>query len=195
MGRLLEANHGRKLDEVQMHFTDLCRDDRISSLLRLRVLEILELRSLDWKTNPDVESFYREKISKIEDNNMRRTLSSTSQGPKSPEEGKSATSSQRVLSSSGDILESKIKESCLVVNIGGKSAKLFLSSDDPELVINAKTVLAQYFASKSASGSPGVQYSREDLFSLGEDRNSSGWDKPTNWEKISASIPEIVKKI
>ena len=66
MGHLLEPDHGEKLEMLQMYLTEICKDTRVDVTLRLKVLEIIELRSLGWNTNPGMESFYQEKISMFE---------------------------------------------------------------------------------------------------------------------------------
>ena len=48
MGHLLEADHGEKLGLLQMYLTEICKDVRVDINLRLKILEIIELRSLGW---------------------------------------------------------------------------------------------------------------------------------------------------
>ena len=169
--------------------------------LRLKILEIIELRSLGWNSNPGLESFYQEKVSMFE-----KKESSPVEKPASP------------VASVGDVINSQSQQSqlsepaavdpqfkerprpgqqereYLTVNLNGENVRLFLSSVSSHLTKHAKLVLSQHFASKSSSGSSigaGVQYTREDLLSMA--RSPSVREK-RNWDSILAHIPEIIRK-
>merc|ERR1719397_277067 len=191
MGHLLEADHGGKLDQLEMYLTGICKDDRLDIVIRLKALEILELRALGWNNNPQLESFYQDKISRFQEVNER---TSSSQGSKIVHETSRNGSSLTFRNSAEDISpDPNIQEQeCLDVKLGGETTKLFIFSDHNELSKEAKTILFQHFASKSASGCPGVQYSRETLMSLAT--TSAGSQKPTCWERITSNLPEIAKK-
>ena len=188
LGHLLEPDHGGKLDLLQMYLTDICKDARVDVSLRLNILEIIELRSLGWNSNPVMESFYQEKKSMLE-----------KKKEKSP--GKQVTS----LASMGDSQQSLTSVEMvqprppanqeqlgeyLAVNLDGETVQLFLSSANAHLTRHAKLILSQHFASKSSSGSSigvGVRYSREDLLSMA--MSPSVWEKPD-----LPNIPEITRK-
>ena len=217
VGSVLEKNSRGKLDLLQTYFTEMCKDGRIDIATRLNLLvsihlfcstselyfscsqNIIELRSMGWKSNPQVESFYREKISQFEKYNQR-TPSSSSQGQKSFLSSPSSSSRGRFSSFTSSVESLTEEPECrglgkerLVVNMRGESMELFISSADSELVKDARTVLSQYFASKSVSGGPGVQYSREELLSVA--RSSSASEIPRGWEGVTAKLPEVVKKV
>ena len=74
VGNLLEANYKDKLDELQMFLTELVKDVNVDIILRLKVLEIIELRIMGWKVTSKVEDYYRGKISQFEENKIVRNL-------------------------------------------------------------------------------------------------------------------------
>ena len=71
---MLEGRHCQSLDFLQHQLTALCQDTGVDIVLRLQMLEVgevfswiyctlsaqvIELRSLGWKSSPIVESYYR----------------------------------------------------------------------------------------------------------------------------------------
>ena len=207
MGHLLESEHGEKLDTLQMYLTEICKDPRVDLTIRLKVLEVIELRSLGWNSNPRLESFYQEKISKFgkkDDSSLSLDLSSLGK-PMAPvvSLGESLASQPQPQSQcqvTGDNLVPDRKEQaspreCLAVNMEGETVKLFLSSSCPQLTKYAKLILFQHFTSTSSSGTSigaGVQYSREDLLSMA--RSPTAREKPEDWDSVLANLPEIVRK-
>ena len=79
---------------------------------------------------------------------------------------------------------------CVVVD----GVKIFLSSASPELLKEAKAVLAaKLHRGPRSSSSSSVQYSREDLLSLARSPTSS--QPPVKWPGGSVSCPEILCKV
>ena len=200
MGHLLESDHSEKLEMLQMYLTEICKDTRVDVTLRLKVLEIIELRSLGWNTNPGMESFYQEKISmfeKKENSSSMGKLASPSPPPSPVSRRGDGLASQSSLSSvdSQVAARSGQKGEYLSVSLEGENVRLFLSSASPRLTKHAKLILSQHFASKSSSGSSigaGVQYTREDLLSMAS--SPTVREKPEDWDCVLANIPEIVRK-
>lgn len=135
VGRLLEPHHHEVLDNLQLLLTSLCQDTSIDILQRLQLLEIIELRSLVWKTNPTVESYYRERFQKSnigsqmtpERQERRRKLSQTPSLSSIPEK---------------TVTESMEAEDFLVV----RGVKLYIRSSDVTAVGAAKEVLKEFFS-------------------------------------------------
>ena len=71
VGLLLDTCHRQKMDSMQTVFTKICQDMKIDVRLRLKVLEIIELRTLDWISNEAVENYYKEKFALIESGKSR----------------------------------------------------------------------------------------------------------------------------
>ena len=203
-GHLLEADHGEKLDTLQMYLTEICKDPGVDVTLRLKVLEIIELRSLGWNSSPGMESFYQEKISKFEKKDSSFSPDSSSVGkqaaPGVPGVDNLPSVSKASVVSVDNLLPDRKKqlEECLEVNVDGEIVKLVISSSCPELNKHAKLILFQQFTSSSSSSSsgssigPGVQYSREDLLSMA--RSPTAREKPEDWDSVLANIPEIIRK-
>ena len=61
VGRHLELSHASTLDALQQQLTALCQDPAVDIVLRLQLLEVVELRTLGWQRNPQLESYYRER--------------------------------------------------------------------------------------------------------------------------------------
>ncbi|XP_064467209.1 uncharacterized protein LOC135378196 isoform X2 [Ornithodoros turicata] len=56
-------------DQLDCYFVTLrnaCRDERLPPQGRLRLLEVIELRSMGWKTNENLNDYYRRKIQEME---------------------------------------------------------------------------------------------------------------------------------
>jgi len=65
VGRQLERNNPHALNRLQVLLTNLCQDSSLDIVLRLQLLEVIELRSLGWKPDPTVENYYKERIGKF----------------------------------------------------------------------------------------------------------------------------------
>ena len=198
MGHLLEADHGEKLGLLQIYLTEICKDVRVDINLRLKILEIIELRSLGWKSNPGLEAFYQEKTAMFE----KKQDSTAVEKPASPEVGRGDGLNSQSEPSHQASVDTQLpkrphqKGEYLTVNLEGKNVQLFLSSPSSRLTKHAKLILSQNFASKwssvSSIGSAGVQYSREDLLTMA--RSPSVREKPQDWDRVQANIPEIIRK-
>ena len=57
-GRRLESHHASTLDKLQEEFSLLCQNPNVNLSLRLQMLEVVELRTLGWQTNPTLENYY-----------------------------------------------------------------------------------------------------------------------------------------
>ena len=69
-GEVLDMNYKEKLDVMQSVMTKICQDRQLDLTIRLQVLEIVELRTLDWKSNYIVEEYYKDRLAKLE--NMKK---------------------------------------------------------------------------------------------------------------------------
>jgi len=69
-GEALDMNYKEKLDVMQSVMTKICQDRQLDLTIRLQVLEIVELRTLDWKSNYIVEEYYKDRLAKLE--NMKK---------------------------------------------------------------------------------------------------------------------------
>ena len=62
MGHLLEKNHVEALDCLHLHLINFCQNSSVDVLLRLQLLEIVELRTLGWQSNPLINAYYKQRF-------------------------------------------------------------------------------------------------------------------------------------
>ena len=48
-----------------------CKDDRLDLVSRLHLLEVIELRAMDWVGNENVTNYYKQKLAQIEVRSLR----------------------------------------------------------------------------------------------------------------------------
>merc|ERR1719481_821376 len=72
VGAQLEQVCKGPLDSLQTILTKLCQDKRVDIFLRLQLLKLIELRSLGWRSNQTVESYYKERFSMLRDDQTPR---------------------------------------------------------------------------------------------------------------------------
>jgi len=65
-GPQLEAHYKDQLDKCYGWLRTACRDDRLSLSARYRLLEIIELRAMNWKPSHSVVQYYQNKLHHIE---------------------------------------------------------------------------------------------------------------------------------
>ena len=136
-GRQLEPGHGQTLDCLQQLLTTLCQDTGVDILLRLQILEVIELRSLGWDSNPTVENYYKERFKKYgggSDPGIRNQ--------EVPERKRLSQSPSLSFIPEKRVTETVTKEDFILV----KGVKLSLGSTDPVTLAAAKNVLAEFFS-------------------------------------------------
>ena len=151
VGHLLEGEYSEKLNLLQIFLVEICKDPAVDIILRLNILEIIELRSLNWRSNPTLEHFYEEKKAQIEE---RKNVFYKIQQVKSKNSARSNTEEDDKLkfqTSVQDLFpDTKLrKRECLVVDKNDVKEKLFLSSTNYQLVKDAKSCLSEYFSFQS----------------------------------------------
>merc|ERR1719234_1840567 len=62
VGHLLEKNHGEALDCLHLHLIKFCQDSSVDVLLRLQLLEIIELQTLGWQSDPLINAYYNQRF-------------------------------------------------------------------------------------------------------------------------------------
>jgi len=198
---LLEANYKVKLDELVRIWTDMCKDVSVDIVIRLRVLEIIELRTAGWRGTQKLKEFYQHRISKFENSKGRE---SPSPATKTPFDSRSVNSSttasttskmkprqepERLKTTIQDLFpDGNIRErECIIVD----GVKLFISSASPKLLSEAKMILSESLAKQTMKRvTSNVRYSREDLLSLSKTPTTA----ETPFKVKACSCPEIVIK-
>ena len=175
-------------------------------VLRLRVLEIIELRTMGWRMSNTAEEYYTTKIAQFQKREERQRErsglaasletdafeNSTKMGMRDRKmsnpkiDGRSSWDDLRFHTPVQELFPDKeLKErECVVVD----KVKIFLYSSSIKLLKEAKIVLTDNF-NKSPNFS-NVKYSREDLINLKKSPPSSY--PPLKWSMVTQSCPEII---
>jgi len=219
-GKELEQTEKEKLDLVQGELTKMCQDTSLDLQLRLQLLELIELRTLGWESNENMETFYREKFQEVEEKEDEVKTRE--------QQGEEATGNDPSLDETGHTQE--------MIQVG--AVKLFLSSTNKEVTTAAKHQLQHFFSASfgqiaSSSGSasntqtnntmsslgnstmytqastsmysqanttftsppipsPTHQYSRETLLTLATSQQAM--KAPVNWARRIQSLPSVIVK-
>jgi len=67
-GSTLERTHKDTMDKLNHALMSACRLEQFSLVSRLHMLELLELRSMNWQPNENVVNYYKQKLAQIESN-------------------------------------------------------------------------------------------------------------------------------
>ena len=62
VGPLLDSYDKDKMDTLHTLLTKICQDSQLDVLLRLQVLEVIELRTLGWVRSEAVDNYYQERF-------------------------------------------------------------------------------------------------------------------------------------
>jgi len=185
-GKQLEETDQEQLNHVMLELTKLCQESSLGLELRLRFLEVIELRSLGWDSNEDLEAFYEDKVNEV----VEIT---------SPEQ-----------SSIDDNNEDAAQE---MIKVG--AVRLFISSTDKTITSAAKKQLEKFFRSTSwhtydadtasSAGRSNIyftappiqtstthQYTRESLLMLATSKESQ--KAPVNWARRIQALPRVIVK-
>lgn len=65
-GPQLEAIYKDQLDKLQVVLRNACRDESLDLVSRIHLLEIIELRAMQWMTNENVTNYYKQKLAQVE---------------------------------------------------------------------------------------------------------------------------------
>jgi len=65
-GPALERSHKNMMDKLNQALISACRLDQFPLVSRLHMLELLELRSMDWSSNVTLDNYYRQKLAQID---------------------------------------------------------------------------------------------------------------------------------
>merc|ERR1719350_1887291 len=65
-GPQIENLYKDQLDKLGIALRNACRDDELDLVSRIHILEIIELRAMNWQPNENVTAFYKQKLSQLE---------------------------------------------------------------------------------------------------------------------------------
>jgi len=185
VGPLLDNYDKDKMDITHTILTKICQDSQLDVLLRLQVLEVIELRTLGWVSTEAVDNYYQERFAQFEEarrEQVRRDakISRSKEGEK-----------KRKLSQTTTSMTSTQEQNYEVI-VNGE--KIFLNSTNPELAANAGKLLVTHLTNQSSlpsSSSPSsMKYSRTDLLTLATSPLSR--EAPENWDRMVSKLPTVI---
>jgi len=174
VGPLLDVDHKDKMDIMQTLLTKICQDTQLNLELRLQVLEVIELRTLDWTSNEAVDNYYQERFSQFEERRKEQERKSASRAARSREGEKKRKLSQTSPSMTSNQEQHLDNKQSLMVN----GERIFLNSSNPELTANARKVMVDHLSTQSSlpdSSTPA--YMKE---------------APLNWDKLVPHLPSVI---
>jgi len=83
-GPQIENLYKDQLDKLGVALRNACRDDELDLVSRVHVLEIIELRAMNWQPNENVTAFYKNKLSQLEYQHLDQIPPATPGGIDSP---------------------------------------------------------------------------------------------------------------
>ena len=182
VGPLLDTNNKDKLDILQIFLTKICQVTELDLVLRLQVLEMIELRTLGWKTN---ERFAQ---AQFEESRRRKQERQEAKVARSKKLKPSLTPSMSSIQE-----QTSEQEKDFVTDIG---VKMFLHSSSTQLTASGKKLLHDHFTNQSSSAVPlsssNMQYSGRDL--LTQATSPLAREAPLNWDSLVKTLPAVIQK-
>ena len=74
-GEELDSAHKEALDRYFCTLRNVCREDRLDVLSRLKLLEIIETRAMHWKLNENICNYFNSRYIQLEEVNERQNMS------------------------------------------------------------------------------------------------------------------------
>jgi len=193
VGPLLDINHKDKLDILQILLTKICQDTELDLVLRLQVLEVIELRTLGWKSNEVVDNYYNERFAQFEESRRRKQERKEAKDSRSKEGGDKKPRLSLTPSMSSIQEQASEKEKDFVIVDG---VKLFLQSSSVQLTASAKKLLEGHFNNQSSAAPPSssnMKYSRKDLLTLAT--SPLAREAPLNWDSLAKTLPAVIQRL
>eukprot|EP00092_Neocalanus_flemingeri_P020867 GFUD01022605.1.p1 GENE.GFUD01022605.1~~GFUD01022605.1.p1 ORF type:complete len:287 (-),score=121.78 GFUD01022605.1:95-955(-) len=188
VGPELERSDKDKLDTLQTLLTKICQDRDLDLVLRLQVLEVIELRTLGWKSNEGVDNYYKERFTQFEESRRKEQERKEAKAVRSRDAGVKKIRENQSGSKSSDQEQVDEKDK-IFVTVNG--VKLFISSTSQELSASAKKFLENHFSNQSmALPTSKMKYTRTDLLTLAS--STMAKEAPLNWDKLAKTLPNFV---
>jgi len=186
VGAMIDMNHKDKMDILLGFLATICQDRDLDLLLRLQVLEVIELRTLGWKSNEMVDNYYKERFMQFEESRKKEQLRKEAKLLRS--EKRSRVSQTNSMTS---VMDQSTDQGKSYVTVNG--VKLFLSSSNPEVTAAAKKLLADHFnKSTQALSATIMKYSRDDILTLATSPIARA--APVNWDDLVKDLPNVIQK-
>jgi len=178
-GPELDKKHKEKMDIMQTLLTRICQDTQLNLELRLQVLEVIELRTLNWVSNETVDKYYQERFAQFEEKRRKERERKENKATKNKVDKKRKLS--QTTPSMSSILEDK------------KSAIMDCVIDNSSTGTGSRKALVSQLRSQSSiqdSHDVGVKYSRTELLSLATSPLCR--EAPHHWDKLLPKLPSVI---
>merc|ERR1712096_385404 len=160
----------------------------------LQVLEVIELRTLGWKSNEVVDNYYNERFAQFEESRRRKQERKEAKDLRSKEGGDKKPRLSLTPSMSSIQEQASEKEKDFVIVNG---VKLVLQSSSVQLTASAKKLLEGHFNNQSSSAAPpsssNMKYSRKDLLTLAT--SPLAREAPLNWDNLVKTLPAVIQRL
>jgi len=200
-GAAMEKDHKDCLDLLEADLREAVDDPQLDLVIRICLLEIIELRLSNWISTPVMVNMYRQKLAEAQLDIDMRKIGYHEDYVEADCNHNSISMGWRQKGGSGpdgDCDEPRYKESLVV-----DGHEVWITTTSEKIASTSKEVLTEFFAiMKTKSEAEGVEplclikpeiiYDKEELLRLSKSPLCK--DTPYNWEKISTDIPFIVKK-
>ncbi|CAB4061230.1 unnamed protein product [Lepeophtheirus salmonis] len=153
-GPFIEVKYKDSFDRCQIALRNACRDEKLALVARLHLLEIFELRALNWKATESMTNYYKQKIAQVEHESHHLSTSSPT-NIDSPRSSISSPVNKAPLSTPLAATKDGRKKK---KNSGYEEMQLFITVGDQEIKISgfdssilrvAKSVLQKHFEKKA----------------------------------------------
>jgi len=179
VGPQVDSSHKDKMDVMQSLLTKICQDTQLNLELRLQVLEVIELRTLSWVSNPTVDNYYQERFAQFEERRKKDQERKEAKGTKNRGEKKRKLS--QLTPSMSSMQEDK-------QSVNRQSSLGYTES----AVSNSKSVtnLLGLQSSLPDTESPSMKYSRTEILSLAT--SPLAREAPLHWDKLVPKLPSVI---
>jgi len=178
VGPQVDSSHKDKMDVMQSLLTKICQDTQLNLELRLQVLEVIELRTLSWVSNPTVDNYYQERFAQFEERRKKDQEKKEAKALKNRGEKKRKLS--QLTPSMSSMQEDK------------QSVNRPSSMGYTESAVSSKSVtnLLGLQSSLPDTESPSMKYSRTEILTLAT--SPLAREAPLHWEKLVSKLPSII---
>lgn len=174
VGRHLEGAHAPTLRALLHMLAELCRRPELELAVRLRLLEVVELGTLGWRSQPLLESYYRERLAMLGAPSDLCTL--LEGGGEVAREGGGEVA---VMARGEEGVEGRSEETLVA-----RGATLTIRSTEPAALAAAARVLREVFAR------PQMVRSRAEILALASSPLAAA--PPPNWAALAPTLPSVI---
>merc|ERR1712025_27505 len=179
VGPKLDEKYKEKMDIMQTLLTKICQDTQLNLELRLQVLEVIELRTLNWVSNETVDQYYKERFAQFEEKRRKERERKENKAAKNKIDKKRKLS--QTTPSMSSILEDK------------KSAIMDSAIDNSSTGTGSRRALVSQLSTQSSNqdaNDVGVKYSRTELLTLATSPLCR--EAPLHWDKLLPKLPSVI---